>query len=62
MWVARDEGAKRCYLFAHKPKRWTYFWSDGKSDNKILLDGDMFPNLKWEDDPIEVNLVIVKEE
>lgn len=59
MWIARDKDAKRCCLFVNKPKRWNTFWSDGKSDNQLILDSMIFSELTWEDDPIEVKLVEV---
>lgn len=61
MWVARDKGAVRCRLFVHKPKRYEQLgmWMDGKEsaiEYGLLLDSDMFTYVKWEDEPLEVDL------
>lgn len=61
LWVTRDKYAVRCKLFARKPKRWSCYWSDAGYNNAyenvlLLLDSDLFPNLKWEDEPLEVEL------
>lgn len=56
LWVARDKSGE---LFAYdsKPKRESYlgFWySDLNCMGKVSK--DLFPELKWEDEPIEVEL------
>lgn len=57
-WVARDKYAMQCSLFANKPTRYLYFWVDGKHTipKSLLLDSTMFPNLGWEDEPLQVEL------
>lgn len=59
MYVARDEDGS-LYLYGFKPERqyntW-YDWDDGSHFNIIELDRELFPKLKWEDDPIEVKLI-----
>ena len=55
LWVARDWGGM---LFAYftKPIRDTV-WKEWDSDKVSLrIDDSFFPELKWEDEPIEVEL------
>lgn len=56
MYVARDEKGI-LLLFKNKPVRMDDTWS--WDEYSYVLDSDMFPNLKWEDEPLEVNLVVV---
>lgn len=56
MWVARDKNGT-LKLFDSMPKRgelcgeWFNAWC-------FKLNNDLFPDLKWEDEPIEVELKI----
>lgn len=54
-WVTRDKSGE---LFAYysKPKRECYlgFWYSDL--NCCSISGDLFPELKWQDEPIEVEL------
>lgn len=60
MWIARDyNGALRLHF--DKPKRQGYVWHTDNyfgSPRSITiqepLDGNPYPNLKWTDNPIEV--------
>lgn len=61
-WVARDEVAIRPTLYTSKPLRqkkgfengyWEYGMQIGLS-----LDPNLFPDLTWDDDPQEVELII----
>ena len=57
MWVARDKN-NRLFLFGDKPllingECWIGF-------TKMEIDETLFPNLKWNDEPLEVKLVEVK--
>ena len=55
MWVARNKIGS-LVLWSEKPKRDGNIWNS----NKYLmctLDYNLFPDLKWEDEPIEVDLV-----
>ena len=56
MYVARDKNGM-LFLFKIKPVRMGDIWS--WDEYSYVLDYDMFPNLKWEDEPLEVNLVAV---
>lgn len=61
-WIARDED-DRLHLFEVKPRRLEkeHRWWDKDYHSTSLDEGD-FPNLKWEDEPIYVKLIIIKEE
>lgn len=62
MWVARDyNGSLRLHF--DKPKRQGYVWHTdnyfGSSRSITIqgcLDGNLFPDLKWTDNPVEIEL------
>lgn len=64
MWVARDKD-ECLWLYIDKPIRsQTQIWWEVDTINSLLrdddcmeIDGDLFPDLSWEDEPIEVDLV-----
>ena len=60
MWLARDRNGW-LYLFYEKPVRYRNLGWD-LADNDIIdpafLDKSLFPNLTWDDEPIEVELKI----
>ena len=64
-WVARDKyndplaGVGLIFHYT-RPTRCNGEWSS--STIAMHLSYDMFPDLKWEDDPIEVDLLIVKKD
>lgn len=60
-WIARDED-DRLHLFEVKPRRLEkeHRWWD-RDYHSTSLDESDFPNLKWEDEPIYVKLIIIKE-
>lgn len=58
IWLARDEDGTLT-LFPKKPIRVVSGWWDIDPEaetNFIYIDPTYFPNLKWEDEPIEVNI------
>lgn len=64
MWLVRDKDGK-LKLFA-KVKPWRDYdcsdeeqhWiTDEPTNTECLLDSSLFPELKWEDEPIEVEIV-----
>lgn len=63
MYVARDKN-KSLWLFIDKPKRsQTNGWWEVDTQNSLLRDDDclqideeLFPELRWQDEPIEVEL------
>ena len=68
MWIARDKDGE-LNLYTHKPNRCTAVgWNNESWDiqstdeyvNFMTLDPSMFPELTWDDEPIEVELVIKK--
>ena len=57
-WVARElNGALN--LYEVEPARYKGFWWD-RDYTSTCLDPDLFPDLTWEDEPIEVELLIRK--
>lgn len=57
-WVARD-GDGRLLVFRHnKPQRETMGYWDSWDDGYEYLPPDFFPDLTWEDEPIEVDIII----
>lgn len=54
LWVARDCGG--LFAYSNKPIRDTV-WKEWDSDKVSLrIDDSFFPDLTWEDEPIEVEL------
>ena len=66
IYVARDEETVYCRLFSSKPeKRYsTYYekfvWTNHSPNDGIQLDMDCFPEVTFENSPMEVELVIKK--
>lgn len=60
-WVVRDASGELCY-FSLKPFRYKGFWSTGIRHARIMMlaDRTLFPDLRYEDDPIEVELPIIR--
>ena len=61
MWVARDKDGELT-LYSNKPRRcefigWNHESWDSGNDYWIELDSKLFPDLTWDDEPIEVELV-----
>ena len=55
MWVARDKD-NSLWFFTDKPKRNTYTWTSRSQETQCEIPTVLFTNLKWEDEPIEVEL------
>lgn len=57
MWIARDEDSD-LYLYSDKPTREKFnnIWSTKRAC--IHLDVNMFPDVKWESEPVEVEIKI----
>ena len=57
LWIARDKNG-HLFAYIHKPTRANDFWYDdnGFNNNSDWTDlpEDWFPNLRWEDEPIEL--------
>lgn len=55
-WVARNEDGE-LYIYSKKPNRTQWLrWAEGS--NFLPLLPDLFPDLTWEDDPQEVEIII----
>lgn len=59
MWVARDkDGNLMFWDCSEKPKRvCDCTWACDNHRGVGLLDSSLFPNLKWEDEPLEVRII-----
>lgn len=55
-WVARDK-ANDLYFFTYKPHRTDGVFHSEISEDILHLSNDMFPELSWETEPIEVELL-----
>ena len=66
LWIARDEEAANCRLFTTKPtKAYSYFyeceiWTTHRPDQSIPLDMDEFPEVTFENSPMEVELKLIE--
>jgi hypothetical protein len=58
-WVTRDKEGT-CVIYKVKPRRYNDEMWCSAGDGCIVIDLDIFKDLKWEDDPIEVELMIRK--
>mgnify|MGYP001574185841 CR=1 FL=1 len=58
MWVARDKDGE-LFLYTKKPYRYAFsgMFVNTVSGKNIRINDTLFPNLKWENKPLEVNLV-----
>lgn len=58
MWIARDKDGS-LWLFENKPVRKNCNWNHPNLDFMKISDttGQLLPKLKWEDEPIEVDLL-----
>lgn len=58
MWVARDKAGNLC-LFNECPERIFDVWMQRESIEVCIgeIHPALFPDLRWEDEPIEVELV-----
>ena len=55
LWIVRDWGGM-LYAYFNKPIRDTV-WKEWESDEiPLSIDDSFFPELKWEDEPIEIEL------
>ena len=69
-WVAADSdayGKRRVTFFPKKPVRdvlteYKYWAATRPEYESIKLDSNVFPELKWEDEPKKVHIIIVKED
>lgn len=64
MWVARDkDGCLWLYIYKPIRSKTNYWWEVDEQntpldeDDCMLIDIELFPDLSWEDEPIEVELV-----
>lgn len=55
MWIARDSNGT-LVLHLQKPIR-NYFCNDWEADDFLEIDANLFPELTWNSEPLEVELV-----
>lgn len=58
-WVARDK-ANDLYFFTYKPHRTDGVFYSEVSEDILHLNNEMFPELSWQTEPIEVELFVKK--
>lgn len=56
-WVARDANYQRLTIYEEKPERLSDMWYALNSDI-VALSPTLFPDLTWDSDPIEVEIII----
>lgn len=56
-WVARDKDTEMLNFYMDRPPRRYDFWAAPAS---LHLPDKGFPDLKWEDEPMEVEMIITK--
>lgn len=56
-WVARDANYQRLTIYEEKPERLSDMWYALNSDI-VALSPTLFPDLTWDDDPIDVEITI----
>ena len=69
LWIARGEGDNYCILFKEKPYKYydkfckkNFFITDNMLGTYMCLLADEFPEVTFENSPMEVELVIKKQE
>lgn len=56
MWIARDKDGE-LWLFENKPVKENDIWNNSGSDYMKILDTTLLPDLKWENEPMEIELL-----
>lgn len=59
-WVARDKKGQALCFYTIRPTRSEHVWSCPVHSCCPIKDKKVFPDLKWEDEPIEVELPIIR--
>ena len=57
-WVCRDKDGRLLLFRLNKPQRETVGYWDSWDDGYEYLPSNLFPNLTWQDEPIEVEIQI----
>ena len=55
-WIARDSYPEKLHFFERKPRKDGLCWNYGY--RRIELPTELFPEIKWSSEPIEVELII----
>lgn len=56
MWIARDKNGE-LWIFENKPVKEDDIYNNSDSDYMKISDKTVFPELKWEDEPLEVDFI-----
>lgn len=63
-WVARDKDGTLCFYSNAKPWRYDRRFDEDPHQHRegdvMRINGDLLPTLRWEDEPIEVELPIIR--
>ncbi len=60
VWIARDEDGS-LYAYSNPPYKFEEHWNLGGFASSLLLDGSIFPEVKWEDDkPSEAYITLAE--
>ena len=60
VWIARDEDGS-LYAYSNPPYKFEEHWELGGFASSLLLDGSLFPEVKWEDDkPSEAYITLTE--
>jgi len=58
MWIARDKN-QELWVYKDKPVRgWEGFEEEGYCPDSFMIPQDLFPEVTWENSPVEVELKI----
>lgn len=59
-WIARDGAFRWLCLYYEKPDRCDRQWRDKNEAGYIDLDPELFPEITWRSEPVEVEFLIRK--
>lgn len=59
MWAARDKDGSLC-LFEYEPNRHSAMRYWESENNYVNIDNELLPELRWEDEPVIVEISLVK--
>ena len=58
-WVARDYNGQLAF-YPRCPERYGYYWDIDNPNEYMYINNDCFPELRWENEPIKVEVTIKK--
>lgn len=62
MWIARDKDGTLWLFVKNFPYRRSSYWEDyiDLDESKVELDSTLYPNITWENNPEEVQIIPTK--